>query len=202
MNLKKGLSYLAVGFLFTLVNINITMNNQTVNLMPEFVGWILLALAFVPMGKYTLFKDVLHWIPIVLAVYYAFAYLFAFVMPNVSFGWLGLIALILELVYFFRLFDCLESVARDYAFELVPRIHTLKILYIVCLVGVIVLMLLSLTVYSFGIFPILLVVDSLAFLVVAVVICVTLFQLRKAVPDGGAEPPAGNSWGDGISPEL
>ena len=41
MDLRKGLSYVAFGFLFTLINFNLTVNGQAISITPNFIGWIL-----------------------------------------------------------------------------------------------------------------------------------------------------------------
>lgn len=45
MNLKKAISYAAFGFFFILVNINLTLSGGTINITPNFVGWILMIIA-------------------------------------------------------------------------------------------------------------------------------------------------------------
>ena len=49
MNIQKALTFIAFGFLFTLLNINI----NSINFTPSFIGWILLFLAYDNLGTYT-----------------------------------------------------------------------------------------------------------------------------------------------------
>ena len=52
MNIKKGIRLIAIGFLFTLININVTVNEHVINIMPDFVGWILIGIACTKLGDY------------------------------------------------------------------------------------------------------------------------------------------------------
>ena len=68
MDLKKALTYVAIGFLFTLINLNITIGTITINFTPDFVGWILFFLAFDKLGSYVEGKTYLKWMALVLAI--------------------------------------------------------------------------------------------------------------------------------------
>ena len=68
MNLKRGLSLIAFGFLFTLMNINLTFNGFKINIMPDFVGWLLFFLAFGSLGVFAEGLKWLRWVALVLMV--------------------------------------------------------------------------------------------------------------------------------------
>ena len=53
MDLKKGLTYVSFGILFTLADFYLSIGNFQINIFPDFIGWILLYLAFDKFGEYT-----------------------------------------------------------------------------------------------------------------------------------------------------
>ena len=59
MDIKKALKMTAFGFMFTLINLNLKLNGHTLNVMPDFIGWILLFIAFDKFGEY---KDSMPWL--------------------------------------------------------------------------------------------------------------------------------------------
>lgn len=187
MNLKKGLTCVAFGFLFVSVDFKLNLSGGVLNLLPAFVGWILFALAYSKLGKYTAYKPHLRWIPIVLAVYETIDWLLVLQNMTLTLPLVGYAIPILEIVYLFQLFGCLEWVAGAYAARLESRIHRLKILYISLLIAAFATLFLALTASASGLFANLTPLISLAIVVVIILICVTLFQLRKAIPN---EDPA------------
>ena len=46
MNIKKAISLAAFGFMFVLVDFNLTLDGHTICVTPDFVGWILFYLAY------------------------------------------------------------------------------------------------------------------------------------------------------------
>ena len=66
LNLKKGLSFVAFGFFFTLINLNLTLNGAKLDVTPDFIGWILFFLAFDLLGTYVKDKLYLKWLSLVL----------------------------------------------------------------------------------------------------------------------------------------
>ena len=187
MTLKKGLTFVAFGFLFISVNINLNLNHLVLDLLPAFVGWIFFALAYSKLGSYTAYRQQFCWIPILLAVYTALDWLLAMLDIALNLPLLNIASLILEAVYMFQLFGCLEGVASDHAPRLEPRIHRLKTLYLALLIAVFASLVLALAAPAAKLFSVLTLLTALAFLVVIILICVTLFRLRKAIPD---EDPA------------
>ena len=189
MNLKKAISYIAFGFLFISLNINITINNlSTFNLLPDFVGWILFALAYAKMKKYASDNLALLWIPVVMALYSAVEWASAFRGAELLPGWLGLIFSILRLVYLFTLFGRLEMLAEDYAPHMTSMIHTLKILQLAFQIGQTALIVLAMLQMS-DLFALLAMIALIAGVILTIVSCVTLFQLRSAVTEQLAGQP-------------
>ena len=188
MRLKKGMTLIAVGFLFITFYIRIILKGSVLTLPPQFVGWILLVLAYPKIVKYTSYSVSLYWIPLVLAVYSALDWVLGLLNLALALPLLTAAAGILVIVYLVKLLGCLEFLARDYARNLVPRVHTLKVLYLSLMITMNVFSFLLVTLPLVGGFPalalisILLWIAGLAAAVVSIVICVTLFQRRKAIP--------------------
>ena len=68
MKLRKGLTLIAFGFLFTLIDLNLTLNGKTLNVTPDFIGWILMYLAIDNLGDYADRKPILKLDYLLLAV--------------------------------------------------------------------------------------------------------------------------------------
>lgn len=180
MKLRKGLSFVAFGFLFTLVDFNLEFSETvTVNLFPDFVGWLLFLLAWPLLTPYTDDQPVLRWLPLLMLVYTAVDWLAKLVGSPMQLG-IGLLPALLELVYLYLLFGCLIQIAKEHAPALEPRLGTLRILNLALAAAVYLLGLLAYAAES-GLFGLLVVAGSVAALVAAVYTCVTLFQLRSTV---------------------
>ena len=184
MHLKKGLSFIAFGFLFVLVNLNLTISQSlpAINLMPDFVGWILFFLAFGALGSYMEGRGALKWNPFVLIFVTGVLWLVQIVMPEQDFGILKAPVNILTAVYMFLLFGVLERIARDFRSR---HESTLRVLKYLSLGLYIVLNLLSLLVLAGYVaaeaaaLPVL--VLGAAILVAAIMTVVILFSLRKEI---------------------
>ena len=184
MNLRKALSLIAFGFLFLLVNINLTFNGEVkLNLTPDFIGWILLLLAVAPLGSYAEGKGYLKWLPALMLVVTAGDWAMDVFKPELradSFGWVMTLCNVAAAVYLFLLITVLEQVARDCGSPREQTLRTLKYLSVGLEVAAIPLAWLTaaaestlLAVITFGVMA--------AALVVTIVLAVVLFRLRKDV---------------------
>lgn len=184
MNLRKALSLIAFGFLFLLVNINLTFNGDAkLNLTPDFIGWLLLLLAVAPLGSYAEGKDYLKWLPALMLVVSAADWVLETLSPELRSGGFGLIMTlgnVVSAVYLFLLITVLEQVARDCGSPKEQTLHTLKYLSVGLELAAIPLAWLTaaaestlLAVITFGVMA--------AALVVSIVLAVVLFRLRKDV---------------------
>jgi len=61
MNVKKSLSLIAFAYFFTLVNLNLQSNGTSINIFPDFIGWILFFLAHDKLGSYMDGKKYMKW---------------------------------------------------------------------------------------------------------------------------------------------
>lgn len=112
-NIKKGISYTAIGFLFTLVNINLNFGGAIVNIMPSFVGWILLLLAIGKLGTYTEGKPYLKWIAIAGIVVSAVEFALGIVMPDTKLWYVTAAMNLISVAFIFGYFESLAALALD-----------------------------------------------------------------------------------------
>lgn len=180
MNLKKGLTLIAIGFLFTLVDINLTFDGAKVNITPQFVGWILIFLAIDSLGKYVSGKMYLKWLALALAMAFGVIWAFDVFKPELSTSIIKVPVNILATVYMFILFGVLEEIAHDCGSKRESTIRTLKIVNLALYIGALVLVPftekegLETIAYIF-------LIIGLAMLTAAIITAVVLFQLRKDV---------------------
>ena len=182
MDIKKGLSYVAFGFLFTLVNFNLTLNGGTVNVMPDFVGWILFFLAFDKLGTYISDKKYMKWVSLVLAVFAAALWILGMAKPELNVDVFNTLAAVVGAIYMYILFGVLENIARDYKSSRAETIRMLKILNLVLYVAFMVLAL----AYYFVKEDALAVITAfigITMLVAAIFTAFVLFALRKEVKE-------------------
>ena len=182
MDLKKGLSYVATGFLFTLVNINLTFPRGTVNVTPDFIGWILLFLSFRLLGSYTEGKKYLSVISLIMMILSAAMWVMSIVKPELAVTAVKIVAGVLNAVYMFALFGCLERVAADHAPEKEPALRTLKILNLVLDIALFAVSLLANRLQP-AVLVTAVTVLGIAALITAIVIAVTLYKLKKNVTE-------------------
>ena len=112
-SIKKGILYTALGFLFTLVNINLNFGSLTVNVMPDFIGWILILMALGKLGDYVESKSYLKYLAIGLIVINAVTWGLSIVMPDTNIWWLNTVIELISTIFIFIYFDSLRQVAED-----------------------------------------------------------------------------------------
>lgn len=183
MKLRKGLSCVAFGFLFTLVSVNLNFSEQsTLDLFPDFVGWLLFLLAYNQLLRYTAEKPVLKWLPLPMLLYSGAVWLMDLNGSPLDIGLLSVIPLFIQLFYMYTLFGCLERLAADHAPDMAPRIRTLRNLNL----GLAILLaLFSYLAYAMqsDLLTLPVFIGAFIALAVAVYTCVTLFKLRSRVPE-------------------
>ena len=189
MDLRKALSLIAFGFLFLLVNLNLTFNEATLCLTPDFIGWLLLLLAAAPLGSYGEGKGYLKWLPALMLVVSAADWGLEVLRPELRGGSFDLILTLGNLVtavYLFLLITVLEQVARDCGS---PREQTLRTLKY-CSVGLELATLLLgwlTTATESGLLAALVLGLLVAALVISISLAVALFRLRKDAASRAAE---------------
>ena len=127
-DLKKALSLAAIGFLFTFVNINLKINTLTINVMPDFIGWILLFMAHDNFGKYVAGKSFLKWTALILAIASIALWILGIYDPNMDLTLYTAVVNVIAAVYMFMLFSVISNVARDMGSAKAETITFLKYL--------------------------------------------------------------------------
>lgn len=128
MDIKKGISYVAFGFLFTLVNFNLNFGTVSVNIMPEFVGWILFFMAHDCLEKYLGNKPYMKWIALIMAIVTGAFWIVDLTKANIQVDIVKMIFNFVSMVYMYILFGSLEKLANDYDSKHTKTIGMLKIL--------------------------------------------------------------------------
>lgn len=182
MDIKKGLSYVAFGFLFTLVNINLNLNGGSLNITPDFIGWILFFLAFDKLGTYISDKKYMKWIALVLAIVTAALWILEMAKPELNVDIISTFVAIVSLVYMFILFGVLEKIATDYKSSRADTLRMLKILNLalyLAFLGLSLLYLYNKSTYTVAAAAF----TGIAALVAAVFTALVLFGLRKEIKE-------------------
>lgn len=128
MDLKKGLSYVAFGFFFTLVNLNLTFSGTEINIFPDFIGWVLLFLAFDKLGTYVSDKKYLKWLSLIMVILSGAVWIYEIAKPELNIGIVRTVVTLLSAVYMFLLFDSLERIAGDHGSDKEDTIRMLKVI--------------------------------------------------------------------------
>lgn len=184
-NLRKGLSLLAFGYLFVLVNFNLELDNLRVNLMPEFVGWILLFLAVPQLGSYTQDKPLLRWAPLALAVLSALGWASGVVLPEIPIlSWLQPFTGLLSAAYLYVLFGVLEELAEDMGSDRGSTIRLLKYMNLALAVGLNLAALIA-TITELEVAALAMVALGMLSLGAAIATLIVLFGLRKDAIQAG-----------------
>jgi len=178
MNVKKSLSLIAFAYFFTLVNLNLQSNGTSINIFPDFIGWILFFLAHDKLGSYMDGKKYMKWTALVMVVVTAVIWVLDTFNPEMGIDLLKSAAAVVSVVYMFILFGVLEKVAGDLHSQRQQTIGMLKILNVVLYAAFIVVAILS-AVYQNESLALVSAVIGLAALVSAIFTAVVLFLLRK-----------------------
>ena len=180
MNIKKAISYIALGLLFRLVNINLTINGNTLNVTPDFIGWILFYLAIGCLEKYVSDKPYLKVVSLVLAVVKAVFWILDFIKPDVDIWVIKTVVGVVEAVFMFIFFGVIERIAADHGSSRADTIRILKWINIVSYVALEVMAIMK-DVLSIEAMATILLVFGLALLVCAIITMFVLFGLRSEI---------------------
>ena len=136
MDIKKGLSLVAFGFLFTLLTINLTLNGSALDVTPDFIGWFLLVLSFGKLGSYCEGKGYLKGIFIALMVITAGTWAYGIFKPELKLpSAVGTVVSFAEAVSMFIFFGILIRIAADISSPREGTLRTLRVLNLVFYLG-------------------------------------------------------------------
>lgn len=178
MDIKKALKLTAFGFMFTLINLNLTLNGHTLNVMPDFVGWILLFIAFDKLGEY---KDSLSWMKWMAAAIGAASlvqWVLGIVNPELDIRYLITGTEIAAAVYNFLYFGILIHVAEEMNSMYIERLSFLRYFNAVIYAALAVLSLIAAP-ENVAFIAMAVLILGLAALIAAIITMFTLFKLSK-----------------------
>lgn len=184
MSLRKAISYTAFGFLFVFVNFNLQFSGLTINIMPAFIGWILLFLSYGPYGDYMKGKSYMLWIPLVMTVAEGTIWFLGIakseLMESQGIHIFSMIINIVSAVYWYLMFTILEKVADDNGTTRGPSIRVIKILSLILYIAINLCTLLT-GVVDLALLGAVVLIGGIGLLVLVVVALVVLFGLRKEI---------------------
>ncbi len=180
-NIKKGISYIAFGFLFTLVNINLTISGTEINIMPDCVGWILFFLAIDELGEYSAGKTYLKWISLVLAIFTGAFWILGIMMPETDLSVFRSAVNLVSAFCIFMILGIVEMIAMDYGSRRAGTIGFLRWFSMIIFLALSVLGLLALRVIPIEPASIIVAVLGAAAIIAAIITLFTLFGLRREI---------------------
>ncbi len=131
MKIKNGLRLIAIGFIFTLVNINITFDKTQINIMPDFIGWILIAAASIILKEYTK-KNPFYLIgAILLAISDAAFMIIELAFPKLNISIYQTAASLFSIFYIFLLLRKIEKIGKDKGYNDVASVRILRYVYVI-----------------------------------------------------------------------
>ena len=180
MNIKKGLTLTAFGFLFLLVNFNLTINGSKLNVTPDFIGWILLTMAFSQLGSYVKGRKYLVYISLIMAIISGAHWAIELFKPELlpAFDAIQIFINVMDAVYMFVLFGVLKEIAHDNGSIKEATISTLRYVNLAVSAILVVVSLLAGRMNIDALASIVAIVGVIG-LVAAVISAVTLFKLKK-----------------------
>jgi len=126
MDIRRGISFIAFGSLFTLVNLNLDFGFGPVSVTPDFIGWVFYYLAYSQLGSYTDRKPILKILPFVQILLTGANWLLGFTTGyETASSVLGVVSGFISAYYMYKLFEVLIVIARNYNS---PRKGTLELL--------------------------------------------------------------------------
>lgn len=179
-DINKTLTYVAFGFLLVLVSFNLNFPSFSINILPDWAGFILFLMAYDHSGTYVKGKEYLKWMLIALTVLSGTGWLMSIL--NIAQGTkiISVCQNTLYAIYLLILFGILEQIASDFHSSYAANIRILKYLNIGLTIAFVLFGILT-VMNSSNSLAALTAVAGIAALVTAVITAVTLFKLREDV---------------------
>ena len=181
MKLNKGLRFIAFGFLFTLVNLNITTANYKVNITPDFIGWLLIfiGLGYMKERKGDLFFRI---VAILLSLVTLAMWIVRFVLPKFDLRLYEIGVSAFAVLYITLLLGFLEKTARQCGSS---HAGNLKIVKYVDLIVYILFQSISFAgpYLPENVLKVLVLVSGVAVLITAIMTAIVLFRLSFDVEE-------------------
>lgn len=173
---KKGLIYIAVGYLFILININLRFTNFSFDILPNFIGYFLQFVGILLLKEYTNNKKYLHALSIILGVLTLILLVSDYMQTEIPY--LRFVSNIIDVIYMVLLFNVLIKIANDYHSYEEIKLKVIRIALVLSNIFIYVL------VYYFNQarwFPPVFIAISLFMIMLTISVLVSLFRLSKDV---------------------
>ena len=179
MELKKRIRLIAVGFIFTLININVNTGRMTINIMPDFLGWLIIAIACAKKDENM--KNPMYTIgAVILSLCEAALLVYRIVYPKRDIALYTSAISFISLIYVFPLLTRIEKIAKKNGYDKVSSLRILKYLYTITYILTIALGLAQ-NLLPADLLAILLTICGLIVLAVAVLTIVVLFGMSARI---------------------
>lgn len=178
MNIKKGIRLIALGFLFTLVNVNLTSGNTKINITPDFIGWIMIFFGCGMLGDYVKGKPWYKWGAFLLAILSAALWVTELIDFNLNFDvkYLEIGTTVATTLYILLILGLLQKIGKDYGSALTGNLGVLKIVYLVVYI-LFQAVSLFIDTLPLEVLSIILTIAGGAALVTAIITCIILFRM-------------------------
>ena len=128
MDLKKGLTLIARGYLFILLDFSFDLADLkvSIDILPDFAGWILIFIAVDCLGKYISNNSFVKWTAIAMIV---LTILECFVWPDDESAGINVLYVLIDVlstVCLYSILDAVEKITRDYKSPRESTIRKLK----------------------------------------------------------------------------
>ena len=179
-NLRKAVSFCAFAFVFIFVTLNLSFGGSTkIDVMPDFIGWLLFFLAFDYFGDYAKGNEYLKWAALVIMVLSIVQYAFILLKPELTHDILDMVISILQTIYIFMILGVIESVAQDIGSARTDRIHTIRIASLALDIALFIIG--RFVTQADAVTSVIVLAGLLAACVIVILILVALFGLRKEI---------------------
>lgn len=139
MNLKKGILYIILGYIFVFINLYMNFSGIMIDLLPNFIGWIFLLLAYNKLGYYVKDKKYLHFFPLIFLFIGLICDILIFFFFDFYASIIALIFGLISLKYWNNIFNVISTIVDDKKIGKVNSIKTIKKLNIaICIVSILI----------------------------------------------------------------
>lgn len=177
MNLRKGILYIIFGYIFIFLNLYLNIFGIKIDLLPNFVGWLLIFFAYNKLGNYVKDMKYLHYLPLIFIFLGIVCDILVMIMFEFYASIIGIVFGLLPIIYWINLFDVLLVIAEDKKSKQKISISTLKHLNITICIIAIILPIINLFMPTLYATYILFIID----LVIVIITIIVLSKLKKEV---------------------
>ena len=136
MDLKKGLTYIARGYLFVLLDFSLDLTDirVSIDILPDFIGWFFIFIAIDCLGEYITDRSFTKWTAIAMVI---LTILEIFIWPEDESAGITILYVLIDVIStacLYTILGAVEKIARDFESPRETTIRKLKGFLIVKLV--------------------------------------------------------------------